>query len=471
MVKLTPRTRSITLGEASHDVIHPEQGYGYNPTNPIYSSAIPFGGYSPASPGFSPASYSYSPVSPSYDSDVPISVARSLKPVELSPTLLSHYAKEMESAAAMPLPDEDDIFDDLSPDIQTASISPKRKRADDDDGSPTPPPQRHLFSNATGARTMASTASAPVPFGGARKSSRSGGAIGMGGTSLERGEKLESLEAKTDALAESSKEFYKSKKKLSGGFGSSIQSFSKGLFGSSSAATNDATVFQPEFASSSPPQPPTMQAQYTGFQQPQQSGFQAQQTGFQAPQAPGGSGLFSNNPFQMESIRQQHCIDDGSSSSNTQGLFGSVPAPPLAPAPISASSFGASPPSGGYRQRRASKPAKKTESAASSPTDWSSKSTIDRMHALISLQTFEGFWTASKELAAILGMPEDDLNAGKNGDVWCTLVVIKIFEDKLTDEEGTWGLVVDKAKDWLNGRNVAKDVDESAAKLVDAKWK
>ena len=74
-------------------------------------------------------------------------------------------------------------------------------------------------------------------------------------------------------------------------------------------------------------------------------------------------------------------------------------------------------------------------------------SPADRMHALIALQVFEGCWTASKELAVILDMSENDLSAGKAGNIWCTIVLFKVLEDYLSEEEGAGLKLLRKLKD------------------------
>lgn len=101
---------------------------------------------------------------------------------------------------------------------------------------------------------------------------------------------------------------------------------------------------------------------------------------------------------------------------------------------------------------------------------WTQKSDVERLHALIALQSFEGNWAPSAELASILGVSLDDLNAGTDSEGWCTTVVIKVLETKMADEEGTWGLVVEKAKGWLSGVGLSTDVEKNAALLVDQKW-
>jgi len=82
---------------------------------------------------------------------------------------------------------------------------------------------------------------------------------------------------------------------------------------------------------------------------------------------------------------------------------------------------------------------------------WASKSEVDRILALIELQEFEGSWLADNdEIPIILGfaIPESPNGGSK---VWVTILVVLYLEVKNADEEGTWGLVVEKAREWLGG--------------------
>jgi hypothetical protein len=85
-------------------------------------------------------------------------------------------------------------------------------------------------------------------------------------------------------------------------------------------------------------------------------------------------------------------------------------------------------------------------------------------HHLISLQTFEGSWEFSQSLAGILGIEEEALkrvSAARGVDikVFITVAVVVVFERKLRAFEGSWELVVGKARDWLGDQGVG-DADE-----------
>jgi hypothetical protein len=45
-----------------------------------------------------------------------------------------------------------------------------------------------------------------------------------------------------------------------------------------------------------------------------------------------------------------------------------------------------------------------------------------------------------------------DGEGGRGGVKWITLLVVCWLEEKASDEEGTWGLVVEKARAWLESQ-------------------
>lgn len=81
------------------------------------------------------------------------------------------------------------------------------------------------------------------------------------------------------------------------------------------------------------------------------------------------------------------------------------------------------------------------------------------LHRLISLQTFEGQWVLAGSLLQDLQISEEGLasaaaKTGVDAEVFLTAVVIAVFEKKLKEFEGSWELVVDKAKGWLEEHGV-----------------
>ncbi|KAH6662335.1 von Willebrand domain-containing protein [Halenospora varia] len=75
----------------------------------------------------------------------------------------------------------------------------------------------------------------------------------------------------------------------------------------------------------------------------------------------------------------------------------------------------------------------------------------DKLHRVIALQSFDGSWPSScrGEIATLLALAIPTAAPGVDEDIWMTMVVITFLENKMADEEGTWGLVVEKARDWL----------------------
>ncbi|KAE8446003.1 hypothetical protein EG329_012642 [Mollisiaceae sp. DMI_Dod_QoI] len=86
--------------------------------------------------------------------------------------------------------------------------------------------------------------------------------------------------------------------------------------------------------------------------------------------------------------------------------------------------------------------------------DWSSKSAVEKVLALIDLQDFDGFWSLSDSVVEkILGIKIEIDGPGSEEDIklGTTIFVIKFLEVKCGAEEGTWELVVEKARNWIQG--------------------
>jgi hypothetical protein len=84
--------------------------------------------------------------------------------------------------------------------------------------------------------------------------------------------------------------------------------------------------------------------------------------------------------------------------------------------------------------------------------------------ALVNLQTTDGSFMLSPDLAALLGISFADMEAGlrrfvpqsnislneaQTRRMWATVLAIELFETRMAGERGVWGLVVDKAKAWV----------------------
>jgi hypothetical protein len=93
---------------------------------------------------------------------------------------------------------------------------------------------------------------------------------------------------------------------------------------------------------------------------------------------------------------------------------------------------------------------------------------------LISLQTFEGFWEVSPALFEALGIKDQVFQSvcadtGLSATVVITAIAVLVFERRLRAFQGSWELVVDKAKGWLGGEGVndVEDLVERVKVLVD----
>jgi hypothetical protein len=99
--------------------------------------------------------------------------------------------------------------------------------------------------------------------------------------------------------------------------------------------------------------------------------------------------------------------------------------------------------------------------SAPATVNWATQSVSQKVHALISIQDFEGSWSpADPTISLILGLDEiPKAPEGVDGKTWVTLLVTAYLEVNCAAEEGTWELVVEKARDWL-----------SAVTGLDAAW-
>ena len=96
----------------------------------------------------------------------------------------------------------------------------------------------------------------------------------------------------------------------------------------------------------------------------------------------------------------------------------------------------------------------------------------DLTHILISHQTFEGSWDISSNILGPLNVSAvmikaEAKKAGVEEKMLVTALVVAVFEEKLREFEGSWELVVEKARGWL-GEQV-QNVDAlvgQAGKLV-----
>ncbi|KAL9019182.1 MAG: hypothetical protein Q9185_003563 [Variospora sp. 1 TL-2023] len=76
------------------------------------------------------------------------------------------------------------------------------------------------------------------------------------------------------------------------------------------------------------------------------------------------------------------------------------------------------------------------------------KTDNEKVHAVIEMQDFEGWWEPSEALAAVLDVGIE----GSRSKEWVTMLVVKWLEVKMKGEGEVWELVVEKARAWLEGQ-------------------
>lgn len=78
------------------------------------------------------------------------------------------------------------------------------------------------------------------------------------------------------------------------------------------------------------------------------------------------------------------------------------------------------------------------------------KTNTDKVLRLIEWQSFDGSWDPKDtRLREVLGFEIPNAPQGVDKKIWLTMLVIVFLETKMVDEEGMWGLVVDKARGYV----------------------
>lgn len=100
--------------------------------------------------------------------------------------------------------------------------------------------------------------------------------------------------------------------------------------------------------------------------------------------------------------------------------------------------------------------------------EWSIKSPADKVIALIAIQDFEGSWVPPTEADEIMCLDVPENPKASDQKVWITLVVVCYLEQKMASQEGTWALVVDKARGWLASLNLMNlnELEKEATEFV-----
>lgn len=100
------------------------------------------------------------------------------------------------------------------------------------------------------------------------------------------------------------------------------------------------------------------------------------------------------------------------------------------------------------RKRKLSRPLPTSPTANAEATI--PETDADKVLAIIDLQDFDGSWAPGEEkLSALLEITIPATPEGTDKKVWITMVVIKFLELKMTDEEGMWLMVVEKARAYV----------------------
>jgi Vault protein inter-alpha-trypsin domain/von Willebrand factor type A domain len=92
----------------------------------------------------------------------------------------------------------------------------------------------------------------------------------------------------------------------------------------------------------------------------------------------------------------------------------------------------------------------------------------EKMHELISLQTFDGSWKWAERLFEVLGLEGQKVKAALvdlEEAVMATLLAVAFLEGKMSAEEGVWEMVVEKARGWLEGRVGLRKYEVGLAKV------
>lgn len=106
------------------------------------------------------------------------------------------------------------------------------------------------------------------------------------------------------------------------------------------------------------------------------------------------------------------------------------------------------------RKRRSSSPKLEKSSAPSAAAS-------DPLLVLTDLQTFEGYWDLTEKLCAAVGVTMAQvaraiMDEGFDKKIAATALAVEFLTTKLADQKESWELIVDKAKDWLEGQGHGK---------------
>ncbi|CAO1604662.1 hypothetical protein XANCAGTX0491_008205 [Xanthoria calcicola] len=80
----------------------------------------------------------------------------------------------------------------------------------------------------------------------------------------------------------------------------------------------------------------------------------------------------------------------------------------------------------------------------------------DKVHAMIEMQDFDGWWEPNEQLTQIMGL-SNAIGPPQRSKEWVTVLVLKWLDTKMAAEKDVWELVADKAKGWLEGLGLGVD--------------
>ncbi len=92
----------------------------------------------------------------------------------------------------------------------------------------------------------------------------------------------------------------------------------------------------------------------------------------------------------------------------------------------------------------------------------------DKMHELISLQTFDGSWKWTTKLFVVLGVDEEKVKAvlaDADNTVMATVLAVGFLEGKMPEEGGVWEMVIEKAKAWLESKTSESEYVDALTKV------
>ena len=83
---------------------------------------------------------------------------------------------------------------------------------------------------------------------------------------------------------------------------------------------------------------------------------------------------------------------------------------------------------------------------------------MDPLQKIIGLQTFDGHWNLDTRLLEVIGLSaEHQAPHDMNPTVWATVLAITFLEGSIPGEREAWGMVVEKARGWLNKMEEGQD--------------